>query len=167
MNKMEICITGIIPATHIMVFLLCPASTTDISVESHDFVPTFIIDEGFSAVTHSYSPRCRAEQRRRLRRRRIWLWGRDRPPGRAPASRLPDPSAAWSGSRSLDGQEMTAKGRGGEEGMRWEPMLKRLLPFRILFEEKKKGVWGKGWLHQREEKKKTWLLSGYTEGHWP
>lgn len=134
MNKMEICITGIIYTTHIMVFLLCPVSTIDISVESHDFVPTFIIDEGFSAVTHSYLPRCRAEQRRRLRRRRIWLWGRDHPPGRAPASRLPDPSAAWSGSRSLDGQEMTVGG-----GKRWEPMLKHLLPFRILFKEKKKG----------------------------
>lgn len=56
-------------------------------------------------------PHCQAERRRRLRRHHIWLWGHDPPPGQAPPARLPDPSAAWSGSQSLDAQEMTAKRR--------------------------------------------------------
>lgn len=159
MNKTEIGITGIFQVTHNMVCLLYPASTTDLiesqmHLLSHMIFVSFIIDEDFSATTRSYSPHCQAEQRRRLQRRRIWPWGRDRPPGRAPASRLPDPSAAWSGSRSLDGQEMTVKGgkkerRGWDENWRW----RYLLPFRILFKEKKGGFEEKGdWIRERRKK---------------
>lgn len=119
-------------------------------------------------------PHCQAEQRCRLQRHHIWLWGRDPPPRQAPADRLPDPSAAWSGSQSLDRQEITAEmAKGGREKEQEKKERRRMkwysasnfLPGYWSKKKKKKGLereWRKGWMHHRGKEKASalWIYWG-------
>lgn len=107
----------------------------DVFIEMHEDILVVM----YSSSSPLILPHCQAGQRRRLQRHHIWLWGHDPLPGQAPTDRLPEPSAAWSGSRSLRTQEMTARRR----WMRWESAGPQApASFLDIVQRKtKKGVW--------------------------
>lgn len=118
-------------------------------------------------------PHCQAEQRCRLQRHHIWLWGRDPPPRQAPADRLPDPSAAWSGSQSLDRQEITAEmAKGGREKEQEKKERRRMKWYSAsnflsgYWSKKKKSGWsvdeGRGECITEEKRKR--VHCGFTGG---
>lgn len=110
-------------------------------------------------------PHCQAEQRCRLQRHHIWLWGRDPPPRQAPADRLPDPSAAWSGSQSLDRQEITAEmAKGGREKeqekkerrrMKWYSASNFLPGYWSKKKKKGAGAWMKEGVNASQRKRES------------